>query len=954
MKHTILSAIRSNSNFRLVGFTILLITYVFTEGAQSQINKNEYIDLNNKGDSISTKKGFDFIINYLDPCGDLDNYFAFDYGWNCKRFGDVCVFLQERVLCNGPLNLEAVYDPNNPVECFLGGNPKDGYLSPYSAGMIHQEEGLHRFGFFEASINTPSSRGLFPAFWLAGGGGGAAGYNEIDIMEHGVGDVVVHSDHYDDGTGNVSRGKWNYCLPSQSFSGNNVIYGVKWDKNKIVWYINNRPVKIITDIEGTSGIEENHPIVDVDMRIIANHQIEKSNVGYNDYLPKLDSSVMQIHYINYWARTDTFGTVDFTINDQKSNNINNPILIQQQESCTKVRLDLTNSYLPDHNFYLKLTSYNNSDLNDSLVFFNTWIKPPSNLINQPDCRNDTIAFENIYEFDLDEIVPCEYWTDTSVRTRITIGCLPSCCLIQCPNYIQTYGNFEENIFKLIPCIRKLEFKLNGNNTCSGTGQSIECLDTILEIGDNHGKSRIIMDVSGTQTCANDYFVSIEKSDSIGGRTYMEKIKWLSDSEKVFLPFIDIERVWKNPNIDNSNTYYLEAGSYYRVKLATGGGGTWHEKVQLIHITDCSIEAEFTLNGFSDDNDTIEISLGEPIILDATPSEFCSYGYTILVSDMSDSSSGTFADFKINDAFYFPANQIGPGKLQYKYHQGDLDLYDKVLKWDTFKLRCDKYYKVKLRIVDTIKSVTVIDSKIIHIAECSPNSAFQLYGDYCQNGYANSSPQNFKSGNNVHMWAPDFKSCNFEAVLTIRQITGAHPTKFILDTLKSQKEISILRESGDFSITDLINQHQDTFGTSPTQNGYSYRITLMSSDISSCHSPLQNSMTSINIFFDDDSCGLFQKLETRSNLNSGKNDSYKLELYPNPTNSGFYLKHEDYSKENATIEVFNLSGSKLYERKYKITSSSEYFDENIFSASGIYLLKINVKSEIIYKKIVIQK
>ena len=247
--------------------------------------------------------------------------------------------------------------------------------------------------------------------------------------------------------------------------------------------------------------------------------------------------------MNVYQRNDTFGNVDFYLNGKKGQYASNPVLIQAQEPCAKIKIDLTNSYIPLHTFYIEFTMYPACDTTSPLFSYYYWIKPPSNLqVSPSDCRNDTFVLSNIYEFDLNEIFSCD-WTDTGDCFKVTIGAIaPNCKNLQCtPNYCgaQEYGDYETNYFKIIDCNRKVEFKLNGiNTTCQNTSSFVECLDPIV-FGENHGKSRIIMDVTGTQTCENDYFISIEKSDSIGGRTYIEKILWLTNDLIEQLPYINI-------------------------------------------------------------------------------------------------------------------------------------------------------------------------------------------------------------------------------------------------------------------------------------------------------------------------------------------------------------------------------------------------------------------------------
>lgn len=903
---------------------------------------------------------YTLVRQYLNPCSldALSAEFMFDYGWNCKRHGDVCVMIQENVNCDGSLNLCAKFDPLNPVECYLNGNPKLGYTSDFSGGMIHQFDGEYKYGYFEALIKTPTTRGVFPAFWLFGGVGGAAGYNEIDIMEHGVGDVTVHTSQELNATGfGTARAKWNYSLPGQVFSAQPVLYGLRWDKNKVVWYINGIPVKIMTDIEGASGIIDNHVIPDLPMSIILNHQIERYTPVLN-YLPKLDSSIMQVYDLNVYQRNDTFGNVDFYLNGKKGQYASNPVLIQAQEPCAKIKIDLTNSYIPLHTFYIEFTMYPACDTTSPLFSYYYWIKPPSNLqVSPSDCRNDTFVLSNIYEFDLNEIFSCD-WTDTGDCFKVTIGAIaPNCKNLQCtPNYCgaQEYGDYETNYFKIIDCNRKVEFKLNGiNTTCQNTSSFVECLDPIV-FGENHGKSRIIMDVTGTQTCENDYFISIEKSDSIGGRTYIEKILWLTNDLIEQLPYINIDSIWIKPNIDNGSTYSFEPGCYYRIKLATGSLNTWKEKVQLIKFAGCTINAQFSLNGFLEE-DTVTIDLGEPIEIDATYSEFCSCDYIFRVKDQLTDSS-TWAIFQSSEGFYSPSNEIEPGKLVYKFHQGDFDLYHKVLTWDTdrFNLECNRYYKLILEINDCYNDTTITASKIIHINECNPNSDFTLYGEYCEDGYSNEDTIKYKPNVNVSIWSPEFRSCNFKAQISIAKIKGT-PHPIVTQVINNQEQITSLRQSGDFNLSGII---LNGFGSNALNDGNGYIVTLTAFNRSSCDTSAMHVTTRKTIFYDEDTgCGTHYQpdLKVRKKVRMKYSENL-VQIFPNPTGGGLFLSVDKSLKDkDVSVEIYNSNGSRLLSKNIRLSSATEYINEEDISLPGIYLIKIKYdNSKLIVKKVLVHK
>lgn len=100
-------------------------------------------------------------------------------------------------------------------------------------------------GIFEARIKIPKGKGLWPAFWLFGGNV----WNELDIFEFWneydiwgnfdpnklsrVHHMNVWFDHNNDGKGDDCPTKYTGSDFSQQFH----IFAVKWEKNKIEWYV---------------------------------------------------------------------------------------------------------------------------------------------------------------------------------------------------------------------------------------------------------------------------------------------------------------------------------------------------------------------------------------------------------------------------------------------------------------------------------------------------------------------------------------------------------------------------------------------------------------------------------------------------------------------------------------------------------------------------------------------
>ncbi len=78
----------------------------------------------------------------------------------------------------------------------------------------------------------------------------------------------------------------------------------------------------------------------------------------------------------------------------------------------------------------------------------------------------------------------------------------------------------------------------------------------------------------------------------------------------------------------------------------------------------------------------------------------------------------------------------------------------------------------------------------------------------------------------------------------------------------------------------------------------------------------------------------------------------IEILPNPSNGNFVIKSLIKDGNIDLFEIYELSGKKI-ERNYTITKLNEIeFNLDLFSGSGIYVLKLGCGTSNIYKKIVI--
>jgi beta-glucanase (GH16 family) len=177
-----------------------------------------------------------------------------------------------------------------------------------------------KYGYFEARIKNPKAQLAYPAFWLFGEPNSKSKWNEIDCFEQGAGDCLVMSNHYQATSNPLDHNaphKWINSLPQQSFGNTWVTYAVKWEPNKIIWYINNVPIRIETDRPPSTSIIPSTAMWVIAGQGLTEKQSWATPVTLN--LPKLFPNEMEVDYIRVFQRAN-YNNPDpvFTINKQTS------------------------------------------------------------------------------------------------------------------------------------------------------------------------------------------------------------------------------------------------------------------------------------------------------------------------------------------------------------------------------------------------------------------------------------------------------------------------------------------------------------------------------------------------------------------------------------------------------------------------------------------------------------
>jgi beta-glucanase (GH16 family) len=158
---------------------------------------------------------------------------------------------------NGNLVIEAV------KERFTG---PDGVQREYTSARL-KTEGLfrQRYGRFEARIQIPAGKGLWPAFWMLGDDFSTVGWpkcGEIDIMESIGSDAdwirgTLHGPGYTDLPGLTSPSK----LPKGRFSDGFHLYAIEWEPQVVRFYVDGDlyATKTPVDLPAGTGWAYDHP-----------------------------------------------------------------------------------------------------------------------------------------------------------------------------------------------------------------------------------------------------------------------------------------------------------------------------------------------------------------------------------------------------------------------------------------------------------------------------------------------------------------------------------------------------------------------------------------------------------------------------------------------------------------------------------------------------------------------
>jgi beta-glucanase (GH16 family) len=135
---------------------------------------------------------------------------------------------------NGSLVIEAI------KENFAG---SDGKLSRYTSARLKSQSHFSQlYGRFEARIQIPAGRGMWPAFWMLGDDFSTVGWptcGEIDVMENagGTQPAVIHGSMHGPGYSSTNPLTASYALPQGQFSDAFHVFAVEWSPELVRFFV---------------------------------------------------------------------------------------------------------------------------------------------------------------------------------------------------------------------------------------------------------------------------------------------------------------------------------------------------------------------------------------------------------------------------------------------------------------------------------------------------------------------------------------------------------------------------------------------------------------------------------------------------------------------------------------------------------------------------------------------
>lgn len=164
-----------------------------------------------------------------------------------------------------------------------------------------------KWGRIEGRMKLPSTRGIWPAFWMLPTGspyGGWASSGEIDIMESvNQADRIYGTIHHGAPWPNNTQGGADFA-DGTDFSENFHVYTVEWDPNQIRWYLDGRLYGTRSSNQWFSTSAPNNPRApfDHEFHLLLNVAVGGNFPGNPDGTSQFPQT-LEVDYVRVYRRT---------------------------------------------------------------------------------------------------------------------------------------------------------------------------------------------------------------------------------------------------------------------------------------------------------------------------------------------------------------------------------------------------------------------------------------------------------------------------------------------------------------------------------------------------------------------------------------------------------------------------------------------------------------------------
>lgn len=164
-----------------------------------------------------------------------------------------------------------------------------------------------KWGRIEGRMKLPSTRGIWPAFWMLPTNspyGGWASSGEIDIMESvNFADRIYGTIHHGSPWPNNAQGGSSFS-DGTDFSQDFHVYTVEWDPNQIRWYIDGQLFSTRSSSQWFSSAAQSNPRApfDTDFHLLLNVAVGGNFPGNPDGSSQFPQT-LEVDYVRVYQRT---------------------------------------------------------------------------------------------------------------------------------------------------------------------------------------------------------------------------------------------------------------------------------------------------------------------------------------------------------------------------------------------------------------------------------------------------------------------------------------------------------------------------------------------------------------------------------------------------------------------------------------------------------------------------